>query len=325
MRNPIACRRSALALVASAACFVAPNPAWAEDHYGSVLFQNDAFVGHDGGGYTNGIYFSRVRAPSLGDVDVAPGVMLSPIATLLGVPRATLTVASFGQGMVTPSDLSRRQPDPKDAPYAGVLAFRSAQVQVDGDMADMVALNLGVIGPASGAAQTQRFIHRITGSDKPEGWDTQVSNRPLVGLERARAWRFPWGSSTGRSGDLIAQAEGTLGNLQSSAGGGLMLRYGSGLARSFSTTVGANGLGADPFLLGEGWFAFAGVSGDRVFNHVGVSGEARLRKSRGSATLGFAYGWTSSSLTFSVHSADPVVKGSHSRQTFGSLTYVVRL
>lgn len=314
-----------LALSAYVAGLLAPAVGSAEEHYGSVLFQNDAFVGHDGGGYTNGAYFSRIHAPSLDDFYVSPGMIVSPIATLLGVPQATLAVASFGQGMVTPSDLSRRQPDLQDAPYAGVLAFRFAQVQVQGDSADMVAINLGVIGPASGAKQTQRLIHRITGSDKPQGWDTQVSNRPLVGLERARAWRFPLGASTGRTGDVIVQLDGTLGNLQSSAGGGLMLRYGSGLSRSFSTSLRVNGPAGDPLLLGEGWFAFAGVSGDRIYNHVGIGDEAQLRKTRGALSLGLAYGWRTSSLTFSIHSADPVVRGSHQRQTFGSLTYVVRL
>ncbi|MGF6529107.1 lipid A deacylase LpxR family protein [Variovorax sp. PvP013] len=299
------------------------TPVLAEERYGALLFQNDLFLGRDGGGYTNGIYLSSLRVASPGEERIAPGVLVGPVASLLGLTHATLTAASFGQGIVTPKDIARRVPDPTDAPYAGFLVFRSAQVARHDDVADVAAVSLGLIGPASGAEQVQRAIHRLTGSTAPQGWDTQVSNRPLIGLERARAWRFATAPSAGAAGaDAIVQAGGALGNLESTVGASLLVRYGTGLSRSFPAAV-VNGYSVDPFVVGPGWFVFAGVSADRVLNHTGLGDEARLRRERTAGTVGLAYGWAKSSLTFSVRTTDPLVSGS-ARQMFGSLTYLTR-
>ena len=302
-------------------------PARAEDRYGAFVLQNDAFFGRDGGGYTNGVFFSNIRAASSGTETVAPPLLLGPVADLLGVGSATLASSSLGQIMITPRDITRREPDPADAPYIGALVYRATQIEVAGDVAQMASLNLGVIGPASGAEQTQRAIHRVIGSDRPEGWDSQVSNRPLIGLERYVAKRYAWGAGPagGASGDVVLQGGGMLGNLESLAGASVLLRYGIGLERSFASTMNVTGRTADPFVLGEGWFAFAGLAADRVFNHTGIGGEADLRKTRATATLGIAYGWRSSSLTFSLQSADPLIRSSNRRQSYGSVTYLIRL
>jgi len=298
--------------------------ALAEERYGALLFQNDLFLGRDGGGYTNGIYLSSLRVAAPGEAGIAPGVLVGPVASLLGVSDAVLTAVSFGQGIVTPKDISRRVPDPTDAPYAGFLMLRSAQVARNDETVDVAAVSLGLIGPGAGAEQVQRTIHRLTGSTAPQGWDTQISNRPLVGLERARAWRFAStpGMAGGPSADAIVQAGGTLGNLESTLGASLLLRYGTGLSRSYPAAV-VNGYSVDPFVVGAGWFVFAGVSVDRVLHHMGLGDEARLRRERTAGTLGLAYGWGRSSLTFAVRTTDPLVTSS-GRQMFGSLSYLIR-
>ncbi len=322
----------ALATGAVSSLFLLWGPVHAEEHYGAATLQNDAFFGRDGGGYTNGVFFSSIRAASpgsgAGTESVAPPLLFGPVAGLLGVRSATLASSSLGQIMITPRDISRREPDPSDAPYVGALVYRATQVEVDGDVGNMASLNIGVIGPASGAKQTQRAIHRLIGSDRPEGWGSQVSNRPLIGIERYVAKRFPWGENApggGASGDVIVQGGGVLGNLETSAGASVMLRYGIGLERSFATTMNVTGRTADPFVLGQGWFAFAGLAADRVFDHTGIGSEADLRKSRATAAVGFAYGWRSSSLTFSLQSADPLIRSSNRRQSYGSITYLMRL
>jgi lipid A 3-O-deacylase len=318
-------RRSwALAALGLLATALAPS-ALAEARYGALLFQNDLFLGRDGGGYTNGIYLSSVRVASADEERIAPGLLVGPLASVLGLSHATLAATSFGQGIVTPKDIARRVPDPADAPYAGFLVLRSAQVARQGDTADVAAFSLGLIGPASGAEQVQRAIHRLTGSTAPQGWDTQVSSRPLVGLERARAWRFARapGSSGTAGADAILQAGGALGNLESSLGASLLLRYGTGLSRSFPAAV-VNGYSTDPFVVGAGWFVFAGVSADRVLYHAGLRDEAGLRRERTAATLGLAYGWERSSVTFAVRTTDPLVSSS-GRQMFGSLTWLIRI
>lgn len=311
----------------------AAGAAHADVPYASVLLQNDFFLGHDGGGYTNGLFFSRLRTPSPGDTQVEAPMLLRFAAPLLGLPEATLSASSLGQIMVTPRDIRRAQPDPNDAPYAGALVLRSAQVYVHDDVAEILAFNVGVIGPASGAAATQRAVHRLVGVDRPEGWDSQVGNKPLLGLERYRAWRVPMADARpgGASGDFVLLGGGGVSNLESSAGVSLVLRYGEGLAKSFPTVARLSVRTADPVLLGRGWFAFASLSADRLFNYVGVGsdasdeGSSRLRKLRTTAAVGFAYGGDRSSLSVSVQAANPVVTTSRRMQTYGSITYTYRL
>jgi hypothetical protein len=89
--------------------------------------------------------------------------------------------------------------------------------------------------------------------------------------------------------------------------------------------------GADPFVIGRGWFAYAGLSADRVFNHVGIDNHApfgataQLRNSRFVMLAGIAYGWERSSLSFSLQSANPLVESSNRRQSYGSVTYTWRM
>jgi lipid A 3-O-deacylase len=333
-RTPTMMMRSRRLLIASAVLgCAAAAPAFAEERFASVLFQNDLFFGHDGGGYTNGIFASIVRVTSPGEGRVEPPLLMKPIAGWLGLPHATLASSSLGQVMVTPRDLTVRKPDPTDAPYVGALIFRSAQVYVHDDIADMAAVNIGVIGPAAGAEQTQRFVHRVVGADRPEGWDSQVSSKALVGIERYRAWRFPLGAAEAgkANGDFVALAGGALGNLETSLGGMVMLRYGVGLERSFPTVARVATRSADPFVIGRGWFTYAGLSADRIFNHVGISdgapfgASAQLRRSRFAAVAGIAYGWEHSSLSFSLQSANPLVRSSNRQQSYGSVTYSLRM
>jgi len=320
--------QSSRLLIAGAALFcAAAAPADAEETFASVLFQNDAFLGRDGGGYTSGAFISRMRVAAPGESGVSPALLLEPIVSGLGMPPATLASSTLGQYMVTPRDLTRRDPDPNDAPYMGALIFRSAQVYVhDDDIADMVAVNVGVIGPAAGAKQTQRFAHRITGSRHALGWDRQGPNKALVGVERYRAWRFAWGAAGAgaANGDVVTLAGGALGNVESSLGGTVLLRYGAGLDRSFPTVARVAAQFADPFVIGGGWFAYSGLSADRVFDDTPQRDGARFRKARWVAVAGMAYGWTHSSLTFSLQNASLLVE-SISRQSYGSITYSWRM
>lgn len=320
-----------LALLALSTAFTLP--AWAADTFGSLVWQNDVFIGQDGGGYTNGLFLSQLRVASPGEETIEPPMIMRPLVSTLGLPRPTLTALSIGQMMVTPRDITRRTPDSTDAPYIGALLVRSTYVTVQGPAVHMLALNVGVIGPASGAKETQRFIHKVTGSTEPEGWDSQVSNRGLLGLEASSGWRAAWrganGGDNGSAGaDAIALADAALGNLQRSAGTTLMLRYGHGLDRSYATTPRILSQRGDPMLLDEGWFTFTAFSYGRFFHHEGIDGNdqqrATLRKNNLRATAGLAYGWKDSSLTVSVTRESPLVDAGLAH-SYASFSYTWRL
>jgi hypothetical protein len=302
---------------------LAAAPAGAEETRLALMLQNDVFAGNDGGGYSNGIALSAMRSASPGEPAVAPQWLLAPVAPLLGLGPATLTVSSLNQTMVTPSDITRKIPDPADTPYIGTLWFRAAQVSVQGEIADMLALNLGVVGPASGAKRSQILIHSLTHSERPQGWDSQLSNRALVGVDRYRALRFtPGNASDDRaSTDVIVLGGASVGNLQSSLGGSVLVRYGTGLKRSYPTALRAVARSADPVMLGQGWFVYGAVHADRVFWNLDVGDHARLRESQVTAVAGLAYGWDDSSLSFSLQSTSPLTTLSGKRKGYGSLSY----
>lgn len=296
----------------------------------SVTLQNDIFAGSDGGGYTNGIALSRIDTVSPGEASVKPQWLLSPVASLLGLGPATLTLSSLNQLMMTPADLTRKMPDPADSPYMGALWYRAAQVSVRDDVADMLALNLGVIGPASGARQTQTLIHQITGSDKPEGWGYQVHRRALLGVERYRAVRFATaGATDGQpSGDVIALAGASLGNWQSSAGATLMLRYGTNLKQSYPTVMRIAMRSGDPTVIGRGWYTYAGLHADRMFSQMGIGSNqpvhgstAELREIQVVGLVGLAYGWGDSALSFSAQNSSSMTTVTGRRKAYGSITY----
>jgi len=291
--------------------------------------QNHVLVGNEQNGYTNGIFVSRLRSASANEIGVESTLLLQPLADLIGAPRPTLAAASVNQIMITPRDLENPNPAPNDTPYAGALIFRSTNVYVHGDFADMFTLDLGVVGPASGAEKMQRAIHSVLNATRPEGWDTQRPTRALFGVEAYRAWRSPWALGNGKTnGDFVVIGGASLGNRESTVGGNLLVRYGTDLKRSFPSLARVSARTGDPFTSGEGWFVFAGLSADRIVGNKWLGEDAKNniaepRKSQTTPLLGLAYGWSAhSSVTFSVHSGTPMVTSTNDRQRYGSITYV---
>lgn len=131
---------------------------------------------------------------------------------------------AIGQNMYTPSRIDRPDPDPRDRPYAGWLYAGVLQTHVrfsgEGDIvrnivhrrsivtARSVEFDLGMIGPASGAAESQKWVHsHLCECIQPQGWGTQLKNE--LGAHAGYDWstrRAQW-YRLGRSGDRRAERE----------------------------------------------------------------------------------------------------------------------
>lgn len=304
-------------------------PAGAQDHWGVVNFQNDVFVGRDGGGYTSGLYLSSLRRAGDGAAEWPATRLLGALGQAVGGGAPVFHAHTLGHAMATPRDLSTATPDPHDAPYVAALSYRASQVLRTAQGADLWALSVGVSGPAAGGKQVQKFIHRITGSDQPRGWDTQQGNRAHIGLEFERAWLLAGRSASASGGTpwaLSAHAGGVASTLESSAGAQLLLRYGSGVGE-LAEGMGVLSWGSDPLSLRRGWQGFAGLSLRHIFHSQsfrddeGPMDTRSLRRGRAAVVAGLSYSWGPASLSFAVHSADPATRSSARRQTYGSLTY----
>ena len=81
---------------------------------------------------------------------------------------------SINQMMITPTDLSKKEPQYNDIPYIGYLYISSYMIEVKNDSFFEYRVEAGVVGPDSGAEETQNTFHSIIGSERVEGWDTQL-------------------------------------------------------------------------------------------------------------------------------------------------------
>jgi lipid A 3-O-deacylase len=309
------------------AALVCSNTAFAERSWFSVSWENDLVTGKDGGGYTNGIYFSLGQRNDPGEEITQAPLLTLPLAWMVDDdPTYAYKLHSLGQAMVTPEDITKEIPDPADAPYAGLLYLRSTYVVVKDDFSDHVATLVGIVGPSSGAEQTQKFVHKLVGSDQPKGWDYQLKDKFVWQIQRTAVWRFSATDSSPFDAVVLADLAG--GNLESRAGAGLFFRAGNGLARNYSTMGFLSSRISTPVAVSDGWYVYLGGTANYVHNQILVDGnEFGSSASRGlenyqySLMGGITYAWESATICFSIQSDTDPSESRTARKNFGAITF----
>jgi hypothetical protein len=189
----------------------------------------------------------------------------------------------LGQTMFTASNTQIANPPPDERPYAGWLYGAIVLGVETGLTLDRVSLAVGVVGPASFAEQTQKFIHDLRRTDKPLGWDTQLRNEPGVVLMRQRSWR-----SVARHGvgglelDLTPHAGAAVGNVFTYADAGLTVRVGTHLPNDYGPPRIQPGVpGSGLYIPGNelSWYLFAGGEARAVARNIFLDGNT-FRDSR---------------------------------------------
>lgn len=311
------------------ALFLGATPyASAEINYIAASWDNDIFAGKDGGGYTNGIYFSWIQRNTPGETLISAPMLTLPLSWMLDdEPTYSYKAHSIGQAMVTPEDITKEIPDSADAPYAGLLFLRSSYVVVKDDFADHVATLVGLVGPSSGAEEAQKFVHKMVGSDQPEGWGYQLDDQFVWQLQRTAIWRFSVTDSSAY--DAVLLGDLAVGNFESLAGAGLYLRAGSALARSYSTMSFLGSRVSTPVAVSEGWYIYVGGTGNYVHNQILVdagdfetSASKNLEHYQYSLIGGFTYAWKQLSLCVSYQSYTEPNKSQTARKDFGAISLV---
>lgn len=263
-----------------------------QDAKGTLSFvaENDLFGSSRDQHYTHGSKMSwlspRNGAPEFAH-DVANFLPMFPDGGSLRISY------SAGQSLFTPDDIRNAVPPEDTRPYAGWLYAGLGIVSESDDQIDSLDLNIGMVGPASLAEDTQKIWHGFVGSPEPLGWGTQIKNEPGILLTYERKWRSLiqfdeedialLGLWPGLGIDVTPHVGGAVGNVLTYGAAGATLRFGEDLR---------NDLGGPqrirPSLPGSayfdpvdllGWYLFAGVEGRVVARNIFLDGNS-FRDSR---------------------------------------------
>lgn len=297
----------------------------------SAVFENDIFAKLDQN-YTNGL-----RLAWLSSEENTPDWALWASRHLLpftpdGGKRIGL---ALGQNIYTPKDLTRRNPDPADRPYAGWLYGSVGMVSDTGTRLDNVMLTLGVVGPHTYAEQTQTFVHRVISSQKPQGWDHQLKTEPGVVLTMERKWRklheiSPFGTGM----DMTPHIGLNLGNVNTDASLGATFRLGYDLPADYGPPRIRPSLPGSDFFVPThelGGYLFAGVEGRAVARNIFLDGNTfssspsvDKRILIGSLQAGVALTYRSVRLSYTHVLMTREFKGQHTPSQFGAITLSYR-
>lgn len=299
----------------------------------SVVVENDLFYDADRH-YTNGVRFAWVpdrQRP-------VPSWARRAAELMPWFPRdATIRHGyAFGQSMFTPRDITLKRPPAGERPYAGWL-YGSVGLGVETEhVVDQFGFTLGIVGPASLAEETQKFVHRHVDADRPEGWRNQLRNEPGLILSWKRSWRDVYSTRLlGNGLDLGTHVGTALGNVFTDAKAGFVLRYGPDLPRDFGPPRIEPALpGASDFHPATGfrWYVFAGLEGRAVARNIFLDGNSfrsgpSVDKHRlvGDLQFGFVIDWKDLRLSYTHVARSHEFKNQRESDVFGAFTVLFRL
>lgn len=227
--------------------WVLSGTAQASDGALTLTVENDVFTNSDNN-YTNGIGVTWVSPAVAADDEgfVARWARFWSFLPYVADDGYT-TYASWSlvQEMNTPDDITDPNPSTDDQPYSGILYVDSTLYARKREWTHAWQLKLGVVGPDSHADDVQRDFHELIDSDKPQGWDTQLPNEPVINLSYSVAYLAAAGH-TGGSAEwrVVPVATAGIGNHFTGAGLGVYGEVGWNLVDALGVTALHSGLNA---------------------------------------------------------------------------------
>ena len=288
-----------------------------ETRFVSLTIENDFFAGYDRH-FTNGM-----QAAFLTDLDRAPDWLRSRSAD----PQAVIAI---GQRIYTPTNTDTAIPVPYDRPYAGWVYMMGDLRTRAQPTIDHVSVAVGMVGPASGARQTQNNVHDLLGDGTAKGWDTQVRNRPtfMAGFERAWPNVVQGALGSHHRWDVALRVGATAGTPLTYASAGTVLRVGSNLPTDLPVTHISLGPPRDGFRGAAqfGWYLWAGFDAHAVVYNAFLEGSTYAggshvdRRDFGADTqVGVAAVWPRARLGFTIVQRSKEFAGQGGNDRFGQL------
>jgi len=330
---------AALLVLALASPALAAGP---EEERGTLSFvlENDIVSGADRD-FTNGVLVSWTSpAGAAPDWALDAGRWL----TLFSEETSVRVNYGLGQSMYTPNDITLVVPPADDRPYAGwlyasigLVGVTDSKVNDVDQWLDQLQLQVGVVGPASLAEETQEFVHELVGSDDPQGWYAQLRNEPGFVLTYQRSWRaIRTGELYGLGFDATPHFGAALGNVFTYANAGGTLRLGWNLPDADYGPA-----RVQPSLPGSGYFrtqdrfgayVFAGFDGRAVARNIFLDGNTwksgpSVDKETfvGDVQAGVAVTFGPARVTYTHVFRTPEFEGQDGRDEFGALSVSYQL
>ncbi len=189
-----------LCLISSVGLSYGANLSAEESHTGSweITIENDSWGSNTDQHYTHGTRLTR-RSHYLPDWLRRTAGWFPCIAC----SNPSSVEYEFGQEIFTPENTAGIELIENDRPYAGWAYAKTTLSAVrpiansNRELFDAIGFQLGVVGPASFARQTQSFVHKRTGVTMPQGWDNQLGHEIGVVLTYTRGMRRRFGQVSG--------------------------------------------------------------------------------------------------------------------------------
>ena len=226
----------------------------------SFAIDNDGIISKEDSHYTNGLFFVWMR-------DKNSSYNFNFLNDL-----KTNNAISFSHLIFTPKDKTKSTPILNDIPYAGYAKLNLLLYKSTNNYFHEFGINIGVVGPITGAKELQSNFHLLTGHSKPKGWDTQLGNRAMYGISYGFG-KKSFNTNIGRfKFDWTNYVRGDLGRFYSGLFASSTIRFGTDFANSFCTTE--NFIGADESNLlnfkeikSFNYSIDFGIFANRVFNY----------------------------------------------------------
>lgn len=295
----------------------------------TLEYENDILADRDGG-YTSGLRLGWSSQREL------PGWIRATATAFPLFPETAEPIlwgVSLGQSIFTPENVADPDFPPDDRPYAGWLGLGFHVAAIQPQRMDRLTLTLGVVGPASGARRTQTYVHQLTGSVEPVGWETQLPNEPtlLVAYDTARRLGHGELGGTGIHWELTPTAGAVLSNAITEAGIGFYHRVGRNIPRDFGPSrIRSVPRGSSLFQPtgNRGWYLFWGLEGRYVAHDMFLDGSLfqdtpRVDKKEwvGELFSGAALQWGRNRLSYTYVARSREFDKQDRFGVYGSLTY----
>lgn len=240
----------------------------------NVAWDNDIVVIKDRG-YTNGMRLSWLSnsAESQPNNSGVADRLKPYMSHLPGFKQLEFTgqnawSLSLQQTIVTPEDIEKNPPDYNDLPFMGYTSLDAHYYRWTYKTIMGYGVSLGVVGRESGAESTQRWFHKMIGSDKPRGWDQQLGTYWQGGTYFQFGHRFLLPDAGSLEQEVMGLGQLSLHTYRSGTQLSGSWRLGKNLPRNFvpdyaslSSTIGLPGMFEDD---ASGWAIFASIMGEWV-------------------------------------------------------------